>query len=356
MFVLEQIRGNKRYSIALPAKTEKLARVQFALFDQDPEAFRAERRRPTKKQAPGESEHAEFEQYLRKRKLSEQYIRDTLHYLSQWEPLFKSKPVSRFTLVDLQDFLAPHAAARKLIVTLKSYTKYLRKRGLLKRAEDPTLDLAVPAAVPQKSVKQRAYAISHVEQLYRAVAPVRRGHRTLDAQTIRDVLLVLSLTGLHYSELRRLCDGADGGRVEPVEHEGIAAVVRVWHKNGRVHAQSVDARTLAALERIRSRGRAPSASYIGAALDRTADATRLSRIDLGSLRHSFATWAKQCGEVVRPASHGVSLELVAEVLGHDPKTNRDFYQNATPVLLRIPIRLEHPDDPSSAVLSQPASA
>jgi hypothetical protein len=97
---------------------------------------------------------------------------------------------------------------------------------------------------------------------------------------------------MHLSEIDRLARGQ--GTIEPTPGP-IAAVIRVWHKNGRVHEQSVDAQTLAAALRLRSRGSAPTKSHLGKCLDLAARAIGLPAFNPGELRHSFATWAAAVG-------------------------------------------------------------
>ena len=64
-------------------------------------------------------------------------------------------------------------------------------------------------------------------------------------------------------------------------------------------------------------------------------------------RHSFVTWASECGQEVRPKSGGLPLAAVAAVVGHhSANTTKRFYENVkVPPMIKIPIELKHPEDP-----------
>ena len=87
------------------------------------------------------------------------------------------------------------------------------------------------------------------------------------------------------------------------------------------------------------------ASSVHHSLDRIADRNGIQRVNIGALRHSFGTWAKQFGKEIRPAADGIPLATIAAIMGHNAKTNADFYQEAVPALALIPINLVHRDDP-----------
>jgi integrase len=78
-------------------------------------------------------------------------------------------------------------------------------------------------------------------------------------------------------------------------------------------------------------------------------AKRLGRepLKLGQMRHSFVSWALMNGVEVRPAEGGVPLTTVAAIVGHtSTSTTARFYDVSTvKPLIRLPLRLEHPEDP-----------
>jgi hypothetical protein len=66
------------------------------------------------------------------------------------------------------------------------------------------------------------------------------------------------------------------------------------------------------------------------------------------LRHSFATWARQSGRLVRASSGGVPLAEVALVMNHyTPRTTGVFYVgDEVPPMIALPLRLHHREDPA----------
>jgi integrase len=155
---------------------------------------------------------------------------------------------------------------------------------------------------------------------------------------------------MHSTELERLAKGE--GKVTPLEDQGeIAATVKFVHKSGRVHIQSIDRQTLEAVQRLRARGSAPVDSYIRKVVGRACKSLGMEPVRFGELRHSFITWASECGQEVRPKSGGLPLSAIAAVVGHQsPTTTKRFYENVkVPPMIKVPIKLEHPDDPADVV-------
>ena len=72
-------------------------------------------------------------------------------------------------------------------------------------------------------------------------------------------------------------------------------------------------------------------------------------MNLGELRHSFVTWSKTYGRVVKPvAGAGVSLEDIAAAIGHGSiKTTRIYDDSHIPNLIVLPLKLENEEDPAA---------
>jgi integrase len=111
--------------------------------------------------------------------------------------------------------------------------------------------------------------------------------------------------------------------------------------------QSIDRQTLGAVQLLQARGAAPVDSHIRRVARRACKAARLPLVRFGELRHSFVTRASECGQEVRPKSGGLPLAAVAAVVGHhSAHTTKRFYENVkVPPMIKIPIKLEHPEDP-----------
>lgn len=235
-------------------------------------------------------------------------------------------------------------------MSIKAFTRWLRTvQHELTRRDDPTADLVVPRRPPAKSVAKKGYEVQHVVETYSAISPWRyvagNGHAFSDVQPVRDVICICAKTGMHLSELGRLARGE--GRIEecPPGKE-IVAIVTGPHKNGFLHPWALDAQCYAALKRLMARGNTPVNTFIHTCLERAAGIRGIPKINPGALRHSLATWARRNGKKVTAEGEGMSREDVAEMFGHDVKTNEKYYFEGEPKLANIPgLILEHPQDP-----------
>jgi integrase len=345
-WTLEAMRKGQRYSITLEVTSEALALAEWALFERDPIAYQT----GSEARAQHAAELVQLTTELVTRFLkylageggeiparSERYRDDTLTALEWWGKQLGSKDLRRVKLKELTAALDREPAARKhKIIALKSFCSWLRERGELDRADDASIDLKVPPPTPERASREKGYAMPHVAAIY--------AHLT--DQAVRDFLCVQSRTGLHCTEVDRLASGT--GKVTPVEGHGtIAAVLRVDHKNGRVHMQSIDAQALAALQRLLSRGSAPVDSWRRKMIAEAAKAARLKPINLGEMRHSFTTWAETSGSKVMPAEAGVPLHEVSLAIGHGSvATTEKFYRGTkVPPMITVPLVLKHAKDP-----------
>ncbi len=98
-------------------------------------------------------------------------------------------------------------------------------------------------------------------------------------------------------------------------------------------------------------GYVPAHFSVQETINRAAERIGQPTIHPGELRHSFVTWAKNHGELVKATVGGVALEMVASILGHQsPRTTSKFYDGTeVPPMVRIPIKLHHPQDPAPVV-------
>jgi integrase len=135
--------------------------------------------------------------------------------------------------------------------------------------------------------------------------------------------------------------------VEILKGQGeIAACVTFPHKRGSDHRVSIDAKALAAVQRLQARGSAPADTTVREALDRACRKAKVQDLDPGNLRHSAVTWARQSGRLVRPNSGGLSHDEIAKVTGHtSTRTTQQHYDAALPPMLVTGITLDHRDDP-----------
>ncbi len=298
--------------------------------------------------------------------------RKLIPYVEAWAlALGGRRPWREISASDLDEALKGWKNREGRKVALKTYTRWLRKVARkLDRKDDCTLDLSINPSVPEKNVRKKGYTIKRVEEAYRLVR----------WQVVRDMLMLKAKTGMHESEIARIAEGK-GELTRVSDPSGIEGVLVFDHlKKGSQHAVSVDAETYAAAERLVERGGAATNTVFVRELQwvaiqqhgcggvrkewptkRTRNGREVSQTNAvvlpckkckpvrpSELRHSFATWARTVGTEVHPRGQkGVDLQKVAEAMGHlQKRTTQTFYVgDRTPMMIRIPIELEHPDDP-----------
>lgn len=355
VWVIERrIGSGQRKVVTLNVAGERDANAELALFLRDPNAYRT--RRESAQVSTGavrldDETLKAFGAYVAAEGLSEGYRTQILEkYLAEWGEALGRRDLRTVSLGELQKHLDRWKTARHhRIVALKSLTSWLRETGRLRRAEDPTLDLKVPQARPEKSVRAKGYALSQVERVYAEIP----------SQLLRDTLCLRAKTGMHDTEIARIARGeAVLKRLD--DPSGIAGTITFSHlKAGKIHVVSVDAQTFDAAARIQARGTPLSRNAAKISLDRAVKRLReaepnaerrkqIPNIHPSELRHSFATWARASGSVVRPTEGGVPLAEIAAVLGHtSARTTKVFYEgNEVPPMVTVPLRLAHPSDPA----------
>ncbi|WNG19323.1 site-specific integrase [Cystobacter fuscus] len=359
MFVLRKMVEGRAYTIHLDASSETEAEAELALFMRDPEGYSTKREARQQQQESAVYVNAEtvgrFLDSMRRAGTTARYVGNVGFYLATWAEALAGRDLRTVTLQELLRELARHKAGRKNRITaLKSFASWLREQGTLALAEDPTVSLKVPATRPKKAVREKGYSIETTERLYRAISAweftnfgQEATRRTTDVQCVRDVLCIHAKTGMHGTEIERIAKGE--GKVAVFEDQGeIAATVTFIHKSGNVHRQSIDRQTLAAVRRLQARGAAPVDSHIRRVVARACKTLGIEPVHFGEYRHSFVTWASECGQEVRPKAGGLPLTAIAAVVGHhSANTTKRFYDNVkVPPMIKIPINLEHPEDPT----------
>jgi integrase len=339
--------------MALDVASEREANAELALFRRDPDRYL------TKSEAAAKLRReivridvasvARFLSYLSSEGRTKRYRENLRTYLSQWAEQLAGRDLREVSAQELKNVLRRWPTGKKnRIIAIKSFCSYLREEeATLPFSGDPTLALKVPAARPERAIRKKGYPMEHVQRLYRAMGD----------QSVRDVVVLLAKAGMHFTEVDRIARGE--GEVTQMSGNGeIAATVRFVHKSGRVHTQSLDAQALSAAQRLQVRGAAPVDSWCRKVVRRAARSTRCDIIRFGQLRHSFVAWARTYGAEVRPASGGVPLSAISAAMGHASMLTTSRFYDVTPVppMIKIPIQLEHPDDPVPLVNRQPRDA
>ena len=357
VYVLRKMVQGRAYTVHLDARSETEAEAELALFLRDPEGYRTRQEARQLKQEAAVYVTAEtvgrFLESMRSAGTTARYVGNVGFYLATWAESLAGRDLRTVSLQELLRELARHPTGRKNRITaLKSFASWLREQGALSLAEDPTVSLKVPVTRPEKAMREKGYSIETTERLYRAINgweytnfKQETTRRTTEVQCVRDVLCIHAKTGMHGTEIERLARGE--GKVAMLEEPGeIAATVTFIHKSGNVHRQSIDRQTLAAVQRLQARGAAPVDSHIRRVVGRACKELGIEPVRFGEYRHSFVTWASECGQEVRPKSGGLPLTAIAAVVGHySASTTKRFYDNVkVPPMIKIPIKLEHPED------------
>ena len=328
LFIIEKMVRGQRFHLSTRAHSLRAAMAQLERFEADPNAYAPEGDQPEAPLVMTDELVQKFYRWQVGKGTSHRHARETVHLLSMWLVDFKGKDLRRVTL---RDDINPALDERKTrrqhrIISLKVFYSWLRrKEGLLVTAQDPTLDLAVPQAVPEKHRRRKAVPWATVAACFAHLSPA-----------YRDVLQVMAATGWHFSELERFARGGDSrlevlpeGSTTP-KGQPLLAVAVVRHKTGGLaRTPIVEAAHLEAARRIRERGELPR--KVNDALASACGAAKVEKFTIGMMRHSVATWAIE---------QGASPQTTAEYLNHaDKRTTLRFYADHSVPTVAIPVRV-----------------
>ncbi len=259
------------------------------------------------------------------KKVTDGWANDVARLLADWTDDLAGRDLRK---LNLQKDIKPALARRKTTqhhraIAIKGLFKWLRKeRGLLKHAEDVTLDLSIPKIRAAKLTEAKNVALDNV----RAVAPHLPSH-------VLDVMVLQMGTGWHISEVRKFA--LRGQLLEVDRGDGVLAVLTTEHKGGRLTRTPLKTlEHLAAAKRIKAVGRIVSNNTLAYHLKQAAKKAGLKKqFTLGSMRHSVSTWAIE---------RGARMVEVAEFFDHrSPNTTADHYANAKVPTVSIPVHTIH---------------
>lgn len=312
-YVIERWINGKHWHVSTKCRTERAALKELEKFEADPQGYRQARTAKSTGVELTPEMLNKFVLHLKARKLDRGYIAQTEVYLQAIMLALEERDISRMTFIELRDVVdgigdpakvAARMARRKAV---KALCKWLRRsEGLLTRANDPSLDLAIEYAPPEKHRRRKAMTTETVEK---AIAEMAK-----HAPDVADVAIVLAATGLHISEVRRLHEGV-GGLFEPLDWQrpaGVLLNIAVLHKNKegnerRRHAVAItDPSAADAARRMMSRAQFPSRQRIRTFSKKASEAIG-QKFSMGWSRHSVATWL---------AMQRVSDSDIAAQLGH----------------------------------------
>ncbi len=323
-FVIRKQHRGRRYVITLRARNEDEALDELRVFKKDPLKYLGEIQ---KEQAEATAETVVLDDATKlaflkwtrdTKKRSETYCHDLKVYVTWWQERIGGIDLrgQGLKLHRLTDALEGCTAELQRTAAIKVFLSYLRKKGKITAADDPTLFGALP--VPQSKAAQR----TKTKVVPRDHVDLALAHLT---SPWRDAVIVQGGTTWRTTEVIRF---AESGSIEPIPRAAIregeaAVIVCPKDKLGGEKRTRVSPVVLEAAKRLRTHGKFTRWEYDGA-IERACNAVKRPDGESGipvftgaMLRHTAATFALEAGE--DPAA-------ISEQLGHtDERTRARFY-------------------------------
>lgn len=314
-FVLErEVRGH-RFHLSTRTHSRRAALKHLERFEADPFAYRPEGVEADEALTMTQELIDDFWTWqIDVKGNTSRHANSMANMLGAWLEDLRGKDLKRLSLRDdLKRHLQRRPTSTKhRIIAIKSFFAWLRReKGLLITAQDPTLDLPVPQATPEKRKRRKAVPWSSIVAVAaKLTAPYR------------DVLEVLVGTGMHLTELYRFAHDDESELVIPnqatltTDGQPVHAVLVTRHKSGDWTRIPLTRReTVDAAARIRAARVLPKKPT--EAFKTACGLAKVPVFTAGVMRHSVATWAVE---------RGASPDAVAEFLGHkDKRTTMAFY-------------------------------
>lgn len=307
LFIIEKRVNGRRFHVSTRCHSWTSAMKQLERFEANPLGYSPAGDEP---EAPLQMTDELVEQYEKwqvGRGVTKKHANEMGNRLADWMEDLAGQDLRKVTLRDaIKPALDRRTTCRShRIIALKGFYSWLRKeRHLLTSGQDPTLDLPVPQATPEKWKRRKAVPVEHVRAALEKLAPA-----------YRDMLLVLGGTGWHVTELERFVRSEESEIVD-AQRGATLAVLVTRHKVGdltRTPVLSQD--VLEAARRLKERGSIPRRA--NAELKAACEAVKVPTFTFGVMRHSVGTWGVEAGAL--PA-------VVSEFLNHkDPRTTKRFY-------------------------------
>lgn len=319
LFIIERRVNGHRFHVSTRCHGWKAAMKQLERFEADPFGYKPEGIAPEVPMALTADVLEEYRSWQLGKGNTTKHANEMHNRLCDWIDDLAGADLRKVTLRDhIKPALDKRGTCRPhRIIALKGLYAWLRKeRHLLTSGQDPTLDLPVPQARPEKWKRRKAVPFEHVQAAVRHMEGA-----------YRDMLVLLAGTGWHVTELERFVRSPES-EIVYARRDGTLAVLVTLHKVGEMTRTPVSVRkVLAAAERLRSRGEIPRRP--NQALKKACEDAKVPIFTFGVLRHSVATWSVERGAI--PA-------LVSEFLNHkDPRTTKRFYTDVSVPTAQVPL-------------------
>ncbi len=313
VFVIERWVNGKKFHISTRTHTRRAALKQLDRFEADPRAYRPDGNDLPLPLTPDLVKDF-FKHLLKERGATSKYAREMARHLGDWAVDLNGKNLRTLQLADVRAPLEGRSNRQHRIIALKGFCRWLRQdRGLLRTAQDITLEVPVPQGSPEKYQRRKVVEIERIEAAFSQLegAP-------------RDFLLVMASTGMHVTELERFVRGQLGAELL----DGDPAVLVTRHKSG-----ASTRIPLAIPEVVEAARRLRAGAVVPRKLNQQVkDACLRAKVKpftLGVMRHTVATYAVNAGS---PA------ELVSKFLGHrDKRTTERFYVDLEKPTAGVPV-------------------
>lgn len=316
-FVIERHLGGHYFKISTRCHDETAALAESARFELDPFAYRpgliAGKLSMT---AELVNEHLAWQ--LETKGNTKEWVGICRSALADWAEDFDGLDLRSLTS---HGHIKPALRSRKSIhhhrvASLKGFFKWLRvEKGLLKHAEDATLDVPIPKQRSSRLTAPRDVPIGDVRKVRAFFARETSNPRENKARAqMRALLELLAGTGWHVSEARRF---AQSGEIRPDPTGRHLAIAVTWHKRKEAAATWLQhTEALEAAQHLQGL-RVFSGYTLAARMRQACEAAKVPFFGLGDLRHSVATWA---------AEDGTEQEQIAKALNHSSsRTTRGHY-------------------------------
>lgn len=318
-FIEREVRG-LRFHVSTRTHDERAAFRHLDRFESDPVAYRPEGVNVARLLLTNELVN-EYEQFLLvRRRVTNKHASNMVRCLADWMTDLGEQDLRKLGLATMKQALDARRACRQArIIAIKAFFGWLRKeKGLMRAAEDATLDLPVPQGIPAKYRKRKVVEWERVQAVAEKLEP-----------RYRDVLTLMAATGMHVTELERFIRDDDAALIDAPAGASYLAVLCVLHKSGEwTRTPLLHEDHVAAASRLRLARKVPR--RLNQALKEACFSAKVTAFTFGVLRHSVGTWAVEDG--ADPAK-------VSRFLGHkDPNTTRRFYLDLNIPTDSIPTR------------------
>jgi integrase len=316
-YVIDRMVDGRRFHVSTRAHNITSAMKHYERFQSEPSHYRPSDDK-VRLQLTVEL-CAEYRTHqLERKRVTREWANDCARYLGDWCEDLKARDLRKLEIHELKAAVTHRKTSGPArIIAIKGFFKWLRReKGLLKHAEDVTLDLPVPQLDPAKFARRKVVEVERVRAVVRAMP-----------QPHQDVMLLLVGTAWHISEARRF---AKSGEIVRSLQPGVLSVLVTRHKTKKFTRTAVVLQeTLEAAKRIRARGRIATNKWLATIIRNACEKLGLATFTAGVMRHSVATWGIEAG---------ADMATVSNFLDHESKkTTARWYVDSAHAKPPIPV-------------------